>query len=115
MFVIRQDQLDLFKADKWRRDAKAKAKELRKNFPHVFQFYTDEQLLDWVKRQFISLKKLGIDTEHAENTIITLFALFGENFERCEDRGWALDILRSPLLDADLKASRLVHEAEKRW
>ncbi|WP_143247595.1 hypothetical protein [Agaribacterium haliotis] len=115
MLQFTETQIAALEANKKADNAAEKAKVLRSRYARVFEFYSDPQLENWVKRQFDYFEHTSIDTQSATEQILDLFAVFGERFERCEKNDWALDILNSNLYDADTKAFMLQNEVARRY
>ncbi|VAW65045.1 hypothetical protein MNBD_GAMMA08-531 [hydrothermal vent metagenome] len=111
MLVIRKEQMDALRADKIRRFANDLSAVIRIKHNRFFRYYSDEQLHVWVMNQIKYLEKYNIDTDDTIKKAIDLLARYGENFERCPDNRWALNILELDDYTASHKISLLVYEA----
>ena len=113
MLKIRQAQLDVLHQRRYNTLIEGLSHKLREKHSRVFQYYTHPQLNTWVRNQIETLKKHGIQTKYAVEGILELLALFGENFERCQDARWAQKIIEHKRYDADTKYNFLLCKAEQ--
>ena len=115
MLQISHAQMAALEAQQKRKNAQALAQQYRERYAPIFCHYSNAQLAHWVLRQYDYLQSLGIHTQPAVNQLMALFAVFGEQFERCEQNDWALDILTSPNHDNDGKVFLLEHAINQRY
>ncbi len=95
MLTIRQEQIDTMMQPQLDKHTLAMGKAIQQHYPVFFQYYTNEQLQAWVAKQINYLKRLNIIGKSNVETIIDIIALHGENFERCPDPSWAIEILEN--------------------
>ncbi len=95
MLTIRQEQIDTMMQPQLNSITLSIGLELQQRYPLFFQYYTNEQLQTWVAKQINYLKRLNITGKSNVETIIDIIALHGENFERCPDPSWAIEILEN--------------------
>ena len=114
MLKIRQEQIEILSRERRTFPAQKYVITMRKSFPGVFRFYSDRQLHRWIHDQATYLYELRFDREADISQIIQYFAIFGQQFERCEDPCWGLSILESNEFPAHKKVSMLEYEVHKR-
>lgn len=111
MLVIRQSQIDAMLIRQKNTAAYSLSLSLKEQSP-FFQYYTDEQLQNWVTKQIDYLASLRIDDKESVISIIEIMALYGDKFERCPDPSWALEIIENVDRNQSFRAKSLKEEHE---
>jgi len=112
MLTIREEQIAILSKRQQSQISIQIAADLRHRFLPIFQYYSDEQLQRWVKKQIDLCSGLNITGKQNVLDCIDFFAYFGERFERCDDPNWALEILENKSANEDIRVEKIKRKSE---
>jgi len=113
MLTIRQQQIDTMMQPQLEKHTLTMGKTIQQHYPVFFQYYTTVQMQYWVAKQVDYLYTLNIVEKNNITTIVDIIAQHGEQFERCSDPTWGLEILENVERSESLRCVTLVDAHEE--
>lgn len=107
MLTIRQNQIEVFKADQLEQFVREMIERLRQRFPEQMQGRPDEQLRALVEAGREKAQGHGLESRAQIRFFIDLMVIHGTQFDTSPVTSWAGEILGDDQLSAEEKLRRL--------
>lgn len=113
MLAIREEQMAVFAQRRQNTVSLELVDFLREHHTETFQFYSKQQLTDWISNQIAFLAERQITGKQTVVKFIELFAIFGANFELSEQPDLAVEIINQVDRSEELRFDNILQWAQR--